>query len=62
MQASHAARELFQITREQHKLGITGIEECNFEIPILPDIYGTTPLDLCLFDSNNQQTDNNIFV
>ena len=29
-------------------MGITGIDECSFEIPILPDIYGKTVLDYCL--------------
>ena len=29
-------------------LWITGTDECDFEIPILPDIYGINPLDRCL--------------
>ena len=29
-------------------LWITGTTECEFEIPILPDIYGTNPIDRCL--------------
>ena len=29
---------------------ITGVSEdgCTFEVPILPNIYGRTPLDICL--------------
>lgn len=46
------ARELFKATSEKKEYGITGAEgEISFEVPILPDIYGQTPLDICLLQT-----------
>ena len=45
----HTAKDVFDIARKLTDIRITGAENgCTFEIPILPDIYGLTALDLCL--------------
>ena len=41
-------------------LGTEGIEH-SFEIPILPDMYGITPLDICLGINKHRAADQNIF-
>ena len=47
--ASSAAFTLFQLAEKHQDLEITGADEgCHFEVPILPDVFGKTPLDICL--------------
>ena len=45
-----ATSKLFDLCRERLDLGIIGCgdEGCDFEIPLLPDMYGATALDICL--------------
>ena len=40
---------LMKTASKKQQLWITGADDgCSFEIPILPDLYGMTPLDYCL--------------
>ncbi len=50
IEAYWSATELFNICNEVHDFGLTGqAEEGNsFEIPILPDMYGSNPLEMTL--------------
>ena len=46
-------------------MGIDGTEHMtdglSFEIPILPDMYGTTPLDICLGINTHRVADSRVF-
>ena len=43
------SKDLFRIAQKHNDLLITGAENgCTFEIPLLPDIYGKTAIDLCI--------------
>ena len=47
--ACFAARDLFTVADQHMQLWITGADDgCKFEVPILPNVYGQTALDLCL--------------
>lgn len=48
VKAFKVTKSLFKTARQMLKLKITGIEETDYEIPLLPDRYGLTPLDICL--------------
>ena len=63
IQAYHSTRDLFEVTRRKLQLWITGADEgTNFEIPILPDMYGVTALDVCLGIRNNLNRHLGIFM
>ena len=50
LSANKATIDLFDVTK-QHRTDVllTGADNgCSFEIPILPDKYGDTPLDICM--------------
>ena len=63
IQAYHSTQELFRSASEFHDLWMTGSEgeEIQFEIPILPDMYGITPLDICLGINKHRAADKKIF-
>ena len=44
------AQQLFEVTSEKKRHEITGAsdDDISLEIPLLPDIYGQTALDICL--------------
>ena len=43
-------------------MGLTGAGgETTFEIPILPDQFGTTPLDICLSSSRRRVAERLVF-
>ena len=47
--AYYAAVDLFEAANQKSYYDITGATDgCEFEVPILPNIYGQTPLDICL--------------
>ena len=47
--AYFAAVDLFDAANKVSSYDITGATDgCEFEVPILPNIYGQTPLDICL--------------
>lgn len=47
--ASSIAAALFKLASKFVDLEITGADDgCIFEVPILPDVFGRTPLDICL--------------
>ena len=49
IRAIDAMKDLFKVANLKKQLWITGADDgCSFEVPILPDIYGNTPLDICL--------------
>ena len=37
-------------------------EGISFEIPILPDIYGSTPLDICLEINKLREDEEDIYI
>ena len=61
-----AAIDLFKIASEKKVLDLTGdqhLEEGTvFEIPILPDIYGQTPLDMCLGINQHRENEKLIYL
>ena len=48
VESYESCKELFEVCGVISNLDITGVKNCNFEIPILPDIHGMTALDHCL--------------
>lgn len=49
IRAISALKDLFSVARIHQDLDVTGADSgCAFEVPILPDVYGKTPLDICL--------------
>lgn len=46
--ALRATRDLFEIARKKQDFLTVCTEEVSLEIPILPDVYGFTPIDICL--------------
>ena len=47
--ASAITAALFKLAKRHVDLEITGADDgCNFEVPILPDVFGKTPLHICL--------------
>ena len=49
IKAVRTSRGLFEIAKKEVDLLITGADDgCYFEIPVLPDIYGQTAMDLCM--------------
>lgn len=61
IQAYWAAIELFKIANQKHKVDLTGDsvheEGISIEIPVLPDFYGATPLDMCLGINNLRESE-----
>ena len=52
---------LFDITKKHQQLWITGADAgCKFEIPILRDMYGQTPLDICFKSEKKLQKDEKV--
>ena len=63
IQAYHSTRDLFEVSRRKLQLWITGADDgTNFEIPILPDMYGETALDVCLGITKTRKQQHNVFV
>ena len=49
IKAVRTSKGLFEIAKRHVDLLITGADDgCFFEIPVLPDIYGQTAMDLCM--------------
>ena len=52
---------LFDTNKRHHQLWITGADYgCKFEIPILRDFYGLTPLDMCFENGKELQQEEKI--
>ena len=65
---SEAAQEFFNVASAGIDFEISGVtsamldeKQIKLEIPILPDMYGTTPLDISLAISIQRKTDENVF-
>ena len=63
IEAYWSATELFNICNEKHDFGITGQpdEGYSFEIPILPDMYGSNPLEMTLAIYKQRAEDQKVF-
>ena len=65
---SEAVEEFFKVASEGIEFVIAGVsksmaedKKIKLEIPILPDMYGTTPLDISLAISIQRKTDKHVF-
>ena len=57
-------QDLFEVTSKEHQLWITGADDgTSFEVPILPNMYGENPLEICLgiSQTNKRNLFENIF-
>ena len=55
IRCTKAMKDLFNVANMKKQLWITGADDgCIFEVPILPDIYGKTPLEICLGIDNKR--------
>ena len=48
VEAFESTKYVFAEINNPNNFRITGVDECSFEFPILPDVYGKTALDYCL--------------
>lgn len=62
-----ATELIFQTAQKKHDLKIIGVNPLEFpdgtpfEIPVLPDMYGSTPLDICLAISEHRNAEAIVF-
>ena len=67
VKARDATELIFKTAQEKIQLNIVGVDPLEFpegtpfEIPVLPDMYGSTPLDICLAISIHGNADALVF-
>ena len=66
LSAVNSAKELFETVKSKENLKLTGEEDYSedgvtLEIPIIPDMYGADPLEICLRLNNKRDVESAIF-